>query len=477
MYLRFHALLAILLFALPVRAQSGSPLPSSPGISKTLQDILSESVTAPPVSGSRSPARSTTFEPSGETLFIQPMLAKMNLNPAQEAQFRAYAKQTLTMVESVYQANGYPKNDLGVAYGGLLEFCYEISTGTFRPEGADPAAQKKTRAAIEQLRSAIGGASAFRSLSAATKQKDYETATFLIGYLLVTWQQAGKDAAKQSALRDTARQLIQGIYRVEPDRLTRRETGTFQIKGRPVAASPATPIRAARVNLSGAQVFVKYTLRYYPSMTTDFEPLLLFPNGTASDDFSLEPTRDHLGTWKRQGETIVLRFPGQKEVQRTLRRHPKGWADSGDKTPSGSYDIYFPVLPVSKKTLTGGTWKNKELSTMGTAGGAAPMVAAGSTGQILFRPDGTFTTSSERFASATTSNMGDAFRSGGDVGVSSNKKSAESGRWRIDGLLMTRERNDGKRTVQMIFALPNWGKKGETPDLLIDGSRWARSER
>jgi hypothetical protein len=503
MRLRLTCVVLALLFALPALAQSDKPTPSSE-VSKTLQDILSRSLYDVP---SGSVSVSITFASTGELLFLKSMLAKMSLTPTQETQFRNYAANLIQMVETVYKANSLPKQDVGVAFGGLLEMCYELNTGTFKPGTDTPTSKQRTLAAIRQMQRALGSTPAFKSLSDPEKQVAYETGTFLIGHLIVTWQQAGKDETKQSALRDLARQQILGLFHVAPDSLSRRDTGAFVAKAsrggaavkspavsagnqkQPSSSSTTVPARSGPLpsaNLGGAQVYIKYTLTYYPAATTNFEPLLLYPDGTAFDDLPDKPVSRfdeetlrkavasrHVGTWKQQGDTIVLHFDGQKQPQRVLRRHPKGWFDGkGKEKPRGSYDIYFPVLPVSKQTLQG-EWRNKELTSMGTVGGAVPMVAAGSSGRLLFRPDGTFTTSADRFASATTGNVGEAYKAGGDVGVLSKKQTGGGGQWRLDGLLLTLDQ-DGKRMVRLLFALPNWGKKGEAPDLLLDGQRWER---
>ena len=122
-----------------------------------------------------------------------------------------------------------------------------------------------------------------------------------------------------------------------------------------------------------------------------------------------------------------------------------------------------------------GPWKSESLVTMGVAGGAAPMVVHGSSGKRVFNPNGTFAGGSESFTSATTANVGDGFKSGGDVGFYGTNGKKGAGRWRLDGPLITME-SEGKRTVTLAFVLPNWNKTGP-PEILIDGDWWQRPEK
>src|SRR5262245_45995327 len=142
MRLRLPCAFLALLIVLPALAQTDKPKPPT-DISKSLQDILSRTLEKPPTDGS---SLSTTFTPTEGLLFLKPMLSKMSLTSAQEKQFREYVAQLIKMVETVYQTNDLPKHDVGVAFGGLLEICYEFNTGTFNPNASSPSDKKKTLA-------------------------------------------------------------------------------------------------------------------------------------------------------------------------------------------------------------------------------------------------------------------------------------------------------------------------------------------
>ncbi|MBC8103113.1 MAG: hypothetical protein H7Z41_11055 [Cytophagales bacterium] len=256
----------------------------------------------------------------------------------------------------------------------------------------------------------------------------------------------------------------------------------------PKVRASTGPLPAA--SLGGARIFVKYRISYGTSMTTNFDHLILFPDGSAFDDLPSKPMPRFdaatlrtmlkpfdIGRWKQTGNTLTLSFPNDKsEPQRVLRKHPKGWwDDDGPIKTDTAYDTYYPVIvPTSKQVL--GPWKSQSLTTMGTMGGGAPMVAAGSNSDLQFRADGTFTNAKKSFASSTTANMGDGFKSGGDVGIYSNSAKNAAGRWRLDGVLLTMER-DGQRSVKVAFIMPNWSKEKPNSDLMIDGDWWERPEK
>ena len=257
----------------------------------------------------------------------------------------------------------------------------------------------------------------------------------------------------------------------EPTAATGARAKTAARRG---AASVSTgPLPAA--SIGGAQIFIRYTATHDGfNFITYFDHLLLFPDGTAFDDIPSEPITSFdpatirgsikpwkVGRWEKQGATIVLSFPdNEQRPRRVLRKHPKGWTEETGKT-EGSYDVYFPVLPIPKQ-LIGGAWSNKNLTTMGFPGGMTPMVASGSTGDFLFNADGTYSNTRESFAGAT-----------GETVVSAHTRSQSAiGRWRLDDLLLTLEK-DGERTVQVAFVMPNWSSD-PIPDLMIGGNRWER---
>lgn len=261
--------------------------------------------------------------------------------------------------------------------------------------------------------------------------------------------------------------------------------GIAQKARRPVAAHAKRPATQPAA-LGGAQLFVKYYQVYYPRANTLFGQLALFPDGTAFDDVPTKPMPNFneatlrgllepsvVGHWKMAGNTLLLTFPKEK---RTLRKHPHGWYDGTGPIPTASaYDIYYPVLAPPRARLLG-AWKNKSLTVLGTNGGGAPMVAAGSEGNWAFNADGTFSDGEKSFTSATTANMGSAYKGPSDLNSMSHSSRQSAGKWRLDGPLLTLEK-DGQRTVHLAFLMPYWTKNMAQTDLMIDGDRWQRPVR
>lgn len=460
------------------------------------------------------PSGSTTFNPVGsDNLFTAQLLARIT-DASQKQTMQKYADQINTMVEKAYTDYGYEKNDVGVAFGGFLEACWELSNGTYKTGNETAQDKEKTKAAIRQMQNALLASPAYKKMPDKNKQLLYEACTFMIGHLAAQWQLAGEDKTKRAAVQQAARLQLQTIFGVGADTLTRRPNGTFvaftnapAISNNKVAEDPkgekvtteatnkagATPVAAAATGgplpaatTHGAQIFIKYT--FQPTSTT-FDQLILFPSGAAFTDVPSKPvsTFDEatlraslkpydVGSWKQSGDTIVLSFPNKKRDQvTTLRKVARGWYDGdGKPDPESAYHTYFPVVKLTPEQLAG-AWKHESLTTMGTLGGGAPMVAAGSTGNRVFNANGTFSEGKKSFASATTANMGDAFKSGGDVGTYGTNSKNGVGRWRLDGPLITME-SQGKRIVALAYILPNWNKSGP-PEILIDGDWWKRPEK
>ncbi len=101
------------------------------------------------------------------------------------------------------------------------------------------------------------------------------------------------------------------------------------------------------------------------------------------------------------------------------------------------------------------------------------MVASGSRGDWMFNANGTFSDGAKSFTSATTANMGDAYKGDGDVVSNANRVRKSSGTWRIDGAILTLEK-EGRRTVHLAFLMPYWTKNKDQTYLMIDGERWKR---
>ncbi len=243
------------------------------------------------------------------------------------------------------------------------------------------------------------------------------------------------------------------------------------------AAGPLPPPASG-----GLRAFVSYSVSYYPSYTTNFNFLLLYPDGTVFRDVPHKPTErfdaatlrrtldaGDVGHWKQTGGTLRLTFPG---TSLTLHKYPQGWREKPSDDKDSAYDTYFPITPPTRQALLG-VWKSSSLVTAGMNGGGAPMVAAGSKGDLVLRADGTFTTAEESFTSATTANMGDAYKGDGDLNAESKNSRAAVGRWRLDGFLLTTEAN-GARTVRLAFIMPHWSHKGNPQDMMLNDDRWKR---
>lgn len=199
----------------------------SPGVSSQLQSILGGTLKE----NAGAASISTAFTPSGQPLFVDVMLAKMTLDEAQKEQFRKYSDQVTKAIEAAYTQNGFPKDDLAVALGGLLETCYELDQGTFTLASTNKARDKRnTAAVIGQVRRALASAPAFAEISDHDRQLAYEACTFTIGHLAVNWKEAGDDAAKREAVRQSAREQIQAIFRLNVSDLLRKPNGEFGTK-------------------------------------------------------------------------------------------------------------------------------------------------------------------------------------------------------------------------------------------------------
>ncbi len=461
------------------------------------------------------PPGPTTFTPAdpATNLFTVQMLAKISGNPQKQA-MQVYAGQINQMVEKAYTGYGYEKNDLGVAFGGFLETRWQISNGSFKTAEDNPQDKARTQAAVRQMQNALLAAPAYKTMPNRNKQLLYELCTFGMGHLATQWQQAGGSETKKATAQQAARQQLQSVFGIDASSLKHQADGTFvsanaasgaavasgkpggksataseKHNAPPVAAASTGPLPPASAHR--ARIFVKCT---FQPTETSFDQLILFPGGAAFTDVPSKPVSRFdeatlraslkpydVGTWKQSGTTLVLTFPNQtRDKVTTLRKVPKGWYDGTGKIESdSSYDTYFPAAPLTSAQIAG-PWKTESLVTMGMAGGAAPMVAHGSSGKRVFRADGTFAGGSESFTSATTANMGDgfksdSFKSGGDVGVYGTKNKKGVGRWRLDGPLITME-SDGKRSVALAYVLPHPNKTGP-PEILIDGDWWRRPDK
>ncbi len=215
------------------------------------------------------------------------------------------------------------------------------------------------------------------------------------------------------------------------------------------------------------------------ALVTYHKPLVLFPDGTAFDEvpggllasfdpatlraaLTAEDKEEHVGTWRQEGNSLVLTFAGKT---RQLPRVKRGWWDDEDPPdPDTPYKTYFPILQATTEDLLG-PWVSESLFTMGVPGG--DLIASGSTKNRVFFADGTFTEDQDRFVSATGEIAGSTY------GAFGTNDASVAGRWRIDGPLLTLEQ-DGQRGVVLAFILPEWDD--EDGDLWIGGDWWDRPE-
>ncbi len=251
-------------------------------------------------------------------------------------------------------------------------------------------------------------------------------------------------------------------------------------------SDPAKPLPPAALN--GAKIFIRNTSRYGMSgMEVRTDPLILFPDGTAFDGGPSYPvaafdpahlkeqsTRFDVGTWRIEGATMTLLWPAKapRDREQTYRRIGDAWTDSKDATKDSTWNVYRRVVPLPPAKILG-PWHSSSLMVTGTMGGGTPMVSSGSSSDLAFNAT-EYADASSSFASATTTNMGDGFKSGGDVTTFSDGKRRAAGRYRLDGLLLTRERN-GRRGVELAFLIPSFD--GPDPKTMwLSGDRWSRPE-
>jgi hypothetical protein len=240
--------LTVSLVAVTPYAQAKQDLPPPPpGVSGQLQGLFGGTLKAPTTkNASTAPVPSTKFKSSGKILITDVVISSLKLETEQEKAMRQFVPQVVGAIEQAYVQNGYAKNDLGVALGGLLEACYEVHTGTFslddskKDEAAKEKAKKQTKALVTQVQRAIAGTPAFAKVPDVDKQKAYEMCTFQLGYIAVTWQQAGEDEAQKDTVRELAKQLFTSLFNIDPDKITRSPAGELIPKPGAKTAPPKT---------------------------------------------------------------------------------------------------------------------------------------------------------------------------------------------------------------------------------------------
>lgn len=410
------------------------------------------------------------------------------------AQLEAEMPKALEKLEVELVKVGFAKRDLGIAVGYFFVMTYETATGKTVPVDASLAAGRTIAAATAKQ-----WGPNYKKLPPAQQEAMYEKllmSSTLVNAFATQFEKAGKTQEAQG-MRDAAGSTFQTVFGVPPSAVSidasgkisgfavaKTTTGTVA-KGKSTVPKVETAVKSGPLppsSLGGAKVFIRYRMSYGSGVEVSLDQLLMFPDGTAFNDVPNDPLpafdiatlrkashANDVGTWKITGGQLALTFKGKTEM---FKKHPSsgGWAESDYK--DGSFRVYFPVKIATKQQLLG-EWEHKSLFTMGSAGGGAPMVAAGSNNHLVFTANGTFKKAGKSFASATTANMGDAFKSGGDVTTTGGKNNSSAGQWRLDGPLLT-TMEGGQRRVQLAFILPRWGKDTDAPEILIQGDRYFR---
>jgi hypothetical protein len=221
--------------------------PPPPGVSSQLQGLFGGAI-KPSDKKSTAPLASTKFKSSGKLIITDTLIGSLKLDKAQEKAMREFIPQLIGLMEQAYTQNGFEKNDLSVAIGGLLETCYELHAGIFTLEEKDDAAKetakKKTKAVIRQMQQAFGSNPNFAKIADKDKQSTYEICTFQMGFLAVNWQQAGADEEKKEAVKAQAEAILKTLFNIDPEGITQSKTGEIVPKPGYKAASPPpeTPI-------------------------------------------------------------------------------------------------------------------------------------------------------------------------------------------------------------------------------------------
>ena len=482
---------AALALAAPVAAHAqlgGEGLPDLSGISGAISGAVAPKGAGTFSSGLKVPSVNPGATAKGiGRQFRTAVEAKTGKNAALQALEDAMPD-SLAKMEAQLMKLGYAKRDFGVAMGYFFVTNYETATGKTVPQDASLAAARTVAKAT-----AARFGPRFNALSPAAKESMYETlivTPMVLEAFAGQFAKAGKTADARG-MRGAAATLFEKIVGTNPSSVGIDASG--RISGLAGGSTP-TKVTAARpnrpgkpelpmgglvpANLGGAKVYVRYVVPDMYSGGGNFRELVLFPDGSAFEGLPSDPIpsfdpatirryskKYDVGTWRASGGRMTLTIAGGKP-DTYVRDASGGWAEPDHK--SGAYGVYWPVKLATKAQIIG-AWKHKSLSTSGMAGGGTPMVASGSSGDLSFAANGTFARAREGFASATTSGMGDAYKTG-DVTAYGKNKSGGRGQWRLDGPVLTTVEN-GRRGVQLAYVLPHWSDK---PELLIGGDWWYR---
>ena len=378
---------------------------------------------------------------------------------------------SLAKMEAQLMKLGYAKRDFGVAMGYFFVTSYETATGKTVPQAASLAAARTVAKAT-----AARFGPRFNALSPAQKESMYETlivTPMVLEAFAGQFAKAGKTADAQG-MRGAAATLFEKIVGTAPSAVRIDASGRISgLAGGSTATATVPKAKLTPSSLGGARVFVMYVVPINGS--SPIRELVLLPDGTALDDLPSGPVANFdvatlraavrppdVGRWSQSGNRLTVKIGRDTDVY--VKDPSGGWADPNLK--SGEFGIYFPVLPATPAALAG-AWHNETIVSVGVVGGGGPVTFGGSSGDLVFSPNGTYVKGGRGFASTTSST--------GDVSALGKGRRAQ-GQWRLDGLLLTTIEN-GKRGVQLAYALPHWSRAGKAPDIMIQGSRWSRPEK
>ncbi|RYG81769.1 hypothetical protein EON77_07535, partial [bacterium] len=302
---------------------------------------------------------------------------------------------SLAKMEAEFGRLGYAKRDFGIAVGYFFVTNYETATGKTVPQAASLAAARTVAKATASL-----WGTRFNALAPAQKESLYETmivAPMVLNAFATQFQKAGKTADAQG-MRQAAGDLFQKIVGTNPSAVTIDASGRISglaggssatASARPTTTRPVNTLPAGKLtpsSLGGARVFVMYVVPINGS--SPINELVLFPDGTALDDLPSGPVagfdaatiraasrRPNVGRWSQSGNRLTVTI-GRGKPDVYVKDPSGGWADPDRK--SGSFGIYFPVLPIAPSSLTG-AWHNETITSVGIPGGAAPMTFGGGT--------------------------------------------------------------------------------------------------
>jgi len=507
---RWFAVLLIGLAPVAHAQFGGEGLPDLSGVAAA---ISAASPTAAPSGVFRSGMDVPSLDPGAAATDLARQLrasveAEAGPQPAM-AQLEAQMPLILSAVEMQLEGVGFAKRDFGVAAAYAFIYLWETAQNETIPEDPSAVAARTVGTAMAET-----WGPAFGAMTPTQKETAYETllvSTTLLTALEQQYESVGASAEAEQ-MRSAAAVTFAALFGVPPAQVSvdaegriagLASTGTTGPPAPPpaprqVASSASVTNRQVDVvsvlpaaSANGAEVYMKYTWGYgMNGIIARQEPLILFSDGTAIEDMpeggvreftpaairaafdDADDRRRYVGTWRRAGDRITITVDGETRV---LRKTPRGWWDDEDPINNDTgYDTYFPIVLATPGHMLG-PWVTQSLFVSGMAGGAAPQVSAGSTTNRVFFADGTFSEDRESFASATTANMGDAFNTGGDVGVFSENSGQAAGRWRIDGPLMTLEK-DGQRRIVLAFIMPEWSEDNPDSDTWVGSDFWERPD-